>query len=226
MKTAAIALGSLAILLMPAAGRAPSSAFKPSEYSEALAKAKETDKPIAIIITDTASNCPKCQRGNEEAFKRLRTNYVMVVEDQADEGDKLADDVKQKTYPIYNTKGKFMPIVAVFTPDGNSLLGGLCYVQISEDGRKAFRTLDEEIEQALTAIPEQKKEVAEPEEMEACKIATMENWTNSSGQSIRAKALSVTETSVTFELENGKKIDYPLAKLSEESRIAAKEACK
>lgn len=217
---------------MSVQARIPAGAFKPSEYAEAVAKAKESGKPIAVVVTDTASSCPKCQAGNEEVFKQMRSGYVMVVEDEADKGESLPGDVKQKTFEIYQKKGNFIPIVTVLSEDGGQVLGGLCYNQISKDGRGAFRTLRKEVEEAKAAAPaapaEEKPAPAgeEPATAEVCETGELRDWTNVDGQTIRAKALAVTDLSVTFELENGRVVDYPLAKLSEESREEAKKACK
>lgn len=48
-------------------------------------------------------------------------------------------------------------------------------------------------------------------------------WTNVEGKKIVAAVKSTTDTSVQFILNNGNSVDYPLAKLSEESREAIKE---
>ncbi len=213
--------------------RIPSSAFKPSEYDEAVAKAKESGKPLAVVVTDTASSCPKCQAGNEAVFKRMRSKYVMVVEDQADKGETLSQEVKQKTYQIYKEKGNFIPIVTVLSENDQRVLGGLCYDQIKKDDRGAFRDLEEEVEKAAAEAPAENEAPSAPAESdekapeaeEVCETGELREWTNSDGQTIRAKALAVTATKVTFELESGRVVDYPLSKLTEESREAAKTAC-
>lgn len=213
--------------------RIPSSAFKPSEYDEAVAKAKESGKPLAVVVTDTASSCPKCQAGNAAVFKRMRSKYVMVVEDEAEKGETLPQDVKQKTYQIFKEKGNFIPIVTVLSENDQRVLGGLCYNQIKEDDRGAFRDLEEEVEKAAAEAPAENEgpsapaggDEEAPETEEVCETGELREWTNSDGQTIRAKALAVTATKVTFELESGRVVDYPLSKLTEESREAAKTAC-
>lgn len=212
--------------------RIPSGAFKPSEYQEALAKAKESGRPIAVVVTDTASSCPKCQTGNEEVFKRMRSKYVMVVEDQADKGEKLAPEVARKTHEIFNQKGNIIPIVTVLSEDDERLLGGLCYNQIAKDGRNAFRTLEKEVEQAKAAGAAAQPEKVDPKAGddpatgEACETGGLREWTNTQGQTIKARALKVSDTEVTFELENGRVVHYPLENLSDKSRQEAREACR
>jgi hypothetical protein len=125
--------------------------------------------------------------------------------------------VEQSTYPIYKSKGNIIPIVAVLSPADGTLLGGLCYKQIAGDGKKAFKTLETEIAEKMAALPAAEKAP------DAKPSGGMRDWTNTEGKTIKAEAISGTETSVTLKLENGKVVDYPLEKLSEESRMLVKE---
>jgi hypothetical protein len=68
-----------------------------------------------------------------------------------------------------------------------------------------------------------KQETIPPEETGG---GGMRDWTNSEGKTIRAEALSSNGISVTLKLENGKVVNYPLDKLSEESRSVATETFK
>lgn len=223
-----IPLLMLAASPFAAAQKAPRGAFGPDQMDEAKAAAAAAGKPLAVIITDTESTCPKCQAGNVEAFANLRRDYILVVEDGS-KGIKLAADVAGKTHPVYTTKGNIIPIVAVLAADDLRLLGGLCYKQISEDSRKAFKTLDEEV---LASLAEGGKEApapapatgSAPEEQEACDDEGMANWTNKDGKAIRAEAIGVSNGKVSFRMENGKLVDYRVDQLSEVSRKAlAKE---
>lgn len=227
---------AIVILLAPSvfAEAAPRGSFSGSEFEAAKAKAKETGKPIAVVVTNTESSCPKCQAGNVEVFKQMRSDYVLVVNDEAKK-DKLPANIEQRTYEIYKSKGNVIPIVAVLSPADDKVLGGLCYKQISADSRKAFKNLEDEVEAAMAnatpaaATPAAKPAGATPEKpaatAEACETGGMREWKNIDGKTIKAEALGATELVVTFKLENGKVLDYPLNKLSEESRTAVEKIC-
>lgn len=217
MKTELFLLLLIGLTSTALGASAPRGSFTAGEYEAAKAKAIETGKPIAIVITAVNSSCPKCLSCNEQVFKEMKSDYVLVINDQ-DLKERLPAQVGQSTLPIYKSKGNFMPIVAVLSPTDGKLLGGLSYKQISEDGKKAFKTMEKEIAENMAAQP-----VVE-EVPEAKPSSGMREWTNSEGKTIKAEALSSTETSVSLKLENGKVVDYPMDKLSEESRKLVKEA--
>lgn len=209
----------LVISLIPAAqgASAPSGSFTAGEYVAAKAKAIETGKPIAIVSTVLKTTCPKCLNGNEQVFREMKSDYVLVINDYKS-NEKLPVKVEINTLPIHKSKGNNAPIVAVLSPSDDRLLGGLCNKQISEDGKKAFKTMEKEIAESMAAQPAVEKVPA------AKPSSGMREWTNSEGKTIKAEALSSTETSVSLKLENGKVVDYPMDKLSEESRKLVKEA--
>lgn len=207
-------------LISAASGaRPPSGAFTDEEYEAAKKKAVETDKPIAIVITELESSCPKCLSANEAIFRQMRADYVLVITAPTAKG-KLPEKIKQKTYPIYKSKGNFIPIVAVLCPRTDKLLGGISYKQIAGGGKNAFKTLEQEVA-AKTA------EGAAPAPAPAAGASgtkgIVREWTNTEGVTIKAEALSSNGTHVTFKLESGKTVDYPLEKLSKESRDLVSE---
>ncbi len=68
-----------------------------------------------------------------------------------------------------------------------------------------------------------RQKTEEPEEAAAVPTGPLiasRSWTNADGRKIRAAVKSVDETSVTFQMSNGKDVVYPLEKLSKESREA------
>jgi hypothetical protein len=215
-------------LLMTAAFAAPipRGSFPAGEYEAAKAEAKETGKPIAIVTTELKSSCPKCMAGNEEVFKQMKKDYVLVIDDSKSQG-KLPEQVKQRTFPIYKSKGNTIPIVAVLSPTNEQLVGGLCYKQISASGKKAFTTLKTEVDAGLAQAAAQPAPAAPGEKAPAPQktenAGGMREWINSDGKTIKAEAIACNATSVTFKLENGKVVDYPLDKLSDKSRELAEE---
>lgn len=220
----------LLIGLMSAAHGAspPRGSYFSGDYESARAKAQETGKPIAVVTTELKSSCPKCLNGNEEVFKQMKSDYILVIDDDKANKGKLPEAIKRNTYPIYESKGNMIPIVAVLSPEDGRLLGGLSYKQVAGDGRKAFKTLETEVAQKLAEAPAAQKPAGKKPAASATAAETggMREWTNSEGKTIKAEALSTDALSVTFKLENGKVVDYPLEKLSEESRTLVSETFK
>lgn len=198
----------------------PRGSYFSGDYEAARAKAKETGKPIAIVTTNLKSSCPKCLNGNDAVLKEMKSDYILVIDDDEAKKGSLPEKTKQSTYPIYKSKGNIIPIVAVLSPDDDRLLGGLCYKQISGDGRKAFKTLETEI---AASMADQPAKEAAPAAEKTSETGGLRDWTNAEGKTIRAEALSGNKISVTLKLENGKVVDYPLEKLSEESRKLVSE---
>jgi hypothetical protein len=108
------------------------------------------------------------------------------------------------------------------SPTDETLLGGLCYKQISADGKKAFSKLKEEVDGALAKQAEAKPAAADATKPDVgqpkAQGGGMRDWVNAEGKTIKAEALSRSATKISLKLENGKVVDYPLDKLSEESR--------
>ncbi len=201
----------------------PRGSYFSGDYEAARAKAKETGKPIAIVTTNLKSNCPKCLKGNKEVLNQMKSDYILVIDDDKANKGSLPPKTQQNTYPIYKSKGNIIPIVAVLSPEDDSLLGGLCYKQIAGDGRKAFETLETEIATKMAEQPA-KAATSAPKTTGGTKdTGGLRDWTNSEGKTIRAEALSGNENSVTLKLENGKVVEYPLEKLSEASRKLVSE---
>lgn len=57
-------------------------------------------------------------------------------------------------------------------------------------------------------------------------LAEEQAWRNGEGKIITAAVKQVSESYVTFVLPGGKTVDYPLAKLSEESRVKLRDLTK
>jgi thiol-disulfide isomerase/thioredoxin len=102
-----------------------------------------------------------------------------------------------------------LPRIFVFGTDG----------QLVFDGRPSDPAFDKAVEDALAPLKSGNSEAA----AEANLIEQRE-WTNASGGKIKAAVKSADDKKVTFLMPNGKTVDYPLEKLSDESREAIAEA--
>lgn len=120
---------------------------------------------------------------------------------------------------LLNSKeaGRFIPILVMTTADGEKGVGAVAYELLKEDARKAAR----EMRKRFSALP--KESDKEPEETaEDELLAEEQEWTNLQGKTIRAAVMKIDDDTVQF-LINKKTVEYPLDKLSEESRNQLKE---
>lgn len=208
------------------AQRVPKGVFNASQYAEAKAEAAEEGKNIAVIFTEIDSTCPKCRYGTETAFKEMRSDYVLVLEDKGatSETGALPKDIKQKTYVTYEEKGNVIPIITVFSPESDTLLSGACYKQIAADKRKWLKNVEDEIASKPSDPASGKAEQStSAESVTESETGGMKEWTDVRGRSMKAEFVHADDMTVTFKLESGKVIDLPLTKLSEDSQAAVKE---
>ncbi len=106
MKTRIILLLAFFSVLAQAQ-RVPRSVFNASEYDKAKAEALAEGKDLALIVTSLNSTCPHAVSGTESVFKKMKSDYVLVLQDlsKGSETGALSKAIKQKTYKIYNSKG-------------------------------------------------------------------------------------------------------------------------
>jgi hypothetical protein len=210
MKTLLCALVGLSG--MAAAEDMPRGAFKSSQFNEAREAAKAQGKALIYIETDSKTTCPKTEWGTAEAYSALKRDYVLVIEDDSDPANV---DVKEMNSAIIKTSkiGNFTPRVTVVNPDKLEFITGTDYSNMSKDKRWA-KKLDETVAASL------KPATAETSEPAAAKTAELRDWTNTEGKTIRATLIEKKETVVSLKLENGKVVDYPIDKLSAESKAA------
>ena len=109
--------------------------------------------------------------------------------------------------------GNTIPMVMVTTADLSKGLKGFSYKALS-DTRKAVRELKKEIKE-MDVVG---SSAAEEESSSSTFLAEQQAWTNAEGKAITAAILMADETTVTFEMPNGKTVAYPLDKLSASSQ--------
>ena len=87
-------------------------------------------------------------------------------------------------------------------------------------GRPADEEFERAVKKALREDGPADTGAGSGDEEDAVPLIASRSWTNADGREIRAAVKSVDETSVTFQMSNGKDVVYPLEKLSKESREA------
>jgi hypothetical protein len=104
-----------------------------------------------------------------------------------------------------------IPRIFVFGADGVMVF----------DGRPSDPAFEKAVEDALE---EAGGSADVDQEAVASNLIEEREWTNATGGKIRAAVQAADDSKVTFLMPNGKSVEYPLEKLSEESQEAIKEA--
>jgi hypothetical protein len=210
MKNLALLLSVLPVTAL--AEDMPKGAFKSSEFAQAREAAKAQGKALIYIETDSKTTCPKTEWGTVEVYDKLKRDYILVVEDAA---DPAKAEVKELNAAIIKTSkiGNFTPRVTVVEPTKLEFITGTDYGNMSSD-KRWDKKLDEAVASKMAPKPEAETAPAAP----VAVAEVMKDWTNSEGKTIRAALIAKKTDSVTLKLENGKTVDYPLAKLSADSK--------
>ncbi len=190
----------------------PRGAFKSSQFAEAREAAKAQGKALIYIETDSKTTCPKTEWGTSEAYSALKRDYILVIEDKAEPG---YVEVRELSSAIIKTSkiGNFTPRVTVVNPDKLEFITGTDYSNMVADKRWS-KKLDQCVATSMTPAS---AEAAAPV---SAKASELRDWTNTEGKTIRAALIEKKGDTVSLKLENGKIVDYPIDKLSAESKAA------
>lgn len=110
--------------------------------------------------------------------------------------------------------GRTIPMVFVTSSDGTTGIQAIPYESLKSDIRKAERELRKKLEEAEIADEEGDAGEATREEL----LALSQAWSNADGKTVTAAVAAVSGDSVTFVMPDGSRVEYPLAKLSADSR--------
>ncbi len=214
-----VALFSLLCLpLVSVAAEPPRGAFKSSQFSEARKAAQEQGKVLVYVETDSKTTCPKTEWGTKEVYKELRREGILVVSDKSDPENVRVTEMFPAIAETVKTIGKASPRVTVVEPETLKFITGTDYYNISSDKRWS-RKMGAAISKA-TAPKQEDGEAAAPEvkKQEEVNTSPVREWTNTEGKTIRAAFVARKAGMATLKLENGKTVDYPIDKLSGQSK--------
>jgi thiol-disulfide isomerase/thioredoxin len=182
-------------------------------------------KGEVVVLEYWGVNCPPCIASLPhlaEMDRKHRDKGLVIIGAECqmsskDEMKPLLEKAKVEYTIVESAEGPIevtgIPRVFVFGADGNLVF----------DGRPSGAEFDKAVEDALEAAGgSDAGEEAKP----AANLIDQREWTNAGGGKIKAAVKSADDTKVTFLMANGKTVDYPLEKLSEESREAIAEALK
>ena len=153
---------------------------------------------------------------SSEAFKAFKSTGPVVFIDSKKDGlakaPKAVAEVRGQDH-----MGRTIPMVMVTTADLTTGLKGFSYKDL-HDSRGAARDLKKAIKEMdvvgnAASVDEDTDDAAE-----STLLAEQQAWTNSEGKAITAAILMADDTTVTFQMPNGKTVAYPVSKLSASSQ--------
>jgi hypothetical protein len=187
--------------------------FLSSQFKEAQSAAKAQGKALVYIETDTESSCPKTQSGTSEAYSALSRDYILVVQDDA-----LPECINVVAmYAAINETvkiGNSSPRITVVEPTKLKFITGAGYNVISTN-KNWDKEMKAKIDEAMKPLTSSKTATAI-----TSKTELLYDWTNTEGKTIRAALIEKKENSVILKLESGKTVEYPLEKLSTETKAS------
>ncbi|TAG11633.1 MAG: hypothetical protein EAZ42_00325 [Verrucomicrobia bacterium] len=192
-------------ILADSAVKPPRDAFFSGKFAEAQAAAIKQGKAIAFIETDSASSCSKTHSGASLAYSALKSDFILVIRDRALEQCPKVDEMSsaiQETIKIGNTS----PRITIVEPKELKFITGADYRVITNE-KNWDRDAKEKAEAAM------KGAAATPAAVE-----TMQDWTNIEGKTIRAILVEKKPESVVLKLESDRIVEYPIDKLSAETK--------
>jgi thiol-disulfide isomerase/thioredoxin len=189
-------------------------------FGEKLSKADMKDK--VVVVENWGVHCPPCVAALPhlaELEKKHREQGLIIIgaESQGSSKDDIKPLIEKAGVEYIVTEGAEGPIEVTGIPRAFVFDRAGILVFDGNPNGKDFET-------AVTkALGEGAPAPADAEKPAAPLIDTR-SWTNADGKEIRAAVKSADATNVTFIMDGGKEVKYPLAKLSEDSRKTITEA--
>lgn len=200
-------------------------------FGEKVTKADMKGK--VVVIENWGVRCPPCVASLPhlaDLDRKYRDKGLVMIgaESQGSSKDEIKPLIEkakveytivdEATGPIEVTA---IPRIFVFDRDGK-----LVY-----DGSPSGAPFEEAVNKAVGAAETSTAAAAETAETSSDTTAKgplidTRSWTNAEGRVIRAAVKSADDTTVTFLMEGGKEVKYPLDKLSAESRQMITDAAK
>lgn len=188
----------------------------------------EDTKGKVVVYEYWGVHCPPCLASLPHLAKldkKFRDEGLMIIgaESQGSTKEQIEPILKKASVEYTINMGGGGPVqvgrlprILIFNRAGHMIFEG----KPSDDG------FESTVKKALKeAVPVPEKETV-PTTKKGTNLIEQRSWTNSDGKTIQAAVVKADETSVTFLMTNGKNVDYPLDKLSDESRKIIEEKSK
>lgn len=114
--------------------RFPSSSFDVTTLSDAKAAAEKRQLPLAFVYTDKNTTCSLCRNATGTILQSLRSSAVIVYVERL---GGTPGEVSQ----VLSSKGRFIPKVALLSPDLSKSYGLVTYEEIRAEGDRPLREL-------------------------------------------------------------------------------------
>jgi len=194
----------------------PRSVFRIDDLDEAKSEAAAEEEPLVFVYSDENTTCPLCIGATDESFKAFKSVGVLVFVNAPKDWQGLP--LAAKHLSRRPEAGRIIPQVFVTTADGGRGLEVVSYERLKADARKAAREVKKLLEDEDVVGEAGAGEDEPAAEEAAIEQAPLEEWTDLQGRTMKAAALKVSGAKVSFRLEDGRVVDYPIASLSGDDR--------
>lgn len=234
MKTTTILPVISIVLGLSSIGNAKEKEYRLSEWSigkvlfgERVSKAVTKDK--VVVIENWGVNCPPCiaslpHLAQLEKDNRAKGLVIIGAESQGSTKEQIKPIIEKAKVEYTITDSADGPLEVTGIPRAFvfNRLGKMVFdgnpngKEFTEAVNKALAEGAPATAEAAATTPSATPGAAAP----AAPLIASSTWTNTEGKEIRAAVKSVDATHVTFLMDGGKEVRYPLEKLSEASRNA------
>ncbi len=195
--------------------------FGETAFGDAVDMEKNQGK--VVVLEYWGVRCPPCIASLPHLAKlhdRYKDDGLVIIgaESQGSSEKQIEPIIKKANVDYTITKGcqgpitvKGIPRILVFNRTGTMIF----------DGRPSDKDFERTVKKALK---ESAPSAPPTPEKKPSLLIEQQSWTNIDGNTIKAAVKAADSSTVTFIMANGKSVDYPLEKLSEQSREIIKEA--
>lgn len=208
--TAAVIALFLSALTVHARMHVPSYVSSVAEIAEAVTDARDSEKAVAFLMTNTSSTCPYCIGSTKIILRDLRSRaeIVLVRSGSNEDWGKLARPVQKAL--VSAEAGMYIPRAVVFDPGLEHLITVIPYrkgtgqTMLVKDAKK-------EIAKALAAQEDEAEEAVQEPAVKPITLGPavdreMRSWTSSSGATVEAALYEEAGPRVILLKDDGSKL--------------------
>lgn len=188
----------------------------------------EDTKGKVVVYEYWGVHCPPCLASLPHLAKldkKYREKGLMIIgaESQGSTKEQIEPILKKASVEYTVNMGgrgpvpvSRLPHILIFNRAGNMIF----------EGKPSDEDFESAVKKALKEAPPVSKMETPPATKKEVNLIEQRSWTNSDGKTIQAAVVKADETNVTFLMADGKSMEYPLDKLSDESRKIIEEKSK
>ncbi len=188
----------------------------------------EDTKGKVVVYEYWGVRCPLCLASLPHLAKldkKYRDEGLMIIgaESQGSTKEQIEPILKKSSVEYTINKGGGgptqagrLPRILIFNRAGNLIF----------EGKPSDDDFESTVKKALKESAPAPEKATAPATKKDANLIEQRSWTNSDGKTIQAAVVKADEKNVTFLMATGKSVDYPLDKLSDESRKFIEEKSK